>query len=177
MNQTHAHQKHSQANHLQYLPITLVSLSIIMMVISVGLIKHYLGPAYFAISGKPLEWSLPKPAVQAVALPSFTTSQSISSASLTPGSTLSINISATSDRQVDAIVQAWVTSPKHKQVWRSAADKVTSFTAGQSVALRYAYPLPATLRPGTYKVSLRITSTDGFTDYAVKEDYAEFTVQ
>jgi hypothetical protein len=144
---------------------------------SLALVWHYWDPAYFALAGKPFGEHSHHPAPAAMILPTFTTTQSLSALTVGAGDNQTISISAVSNQTVTAQVKAWITSPKHKQVWRSPDDHVTNFTAGQPSQFAFHYTIPAALPPGQYQVSFTISSPDDFTDYVVNESFAEFTIQ
>jgi hypothetical protein len=166
--------------HPKVMPFTLFTFAGVLIVVSFYLVWRFGSAAYFAATGRP--WHLldarPK-ASPTVIVPTFTTSQAISSASPARGTDLTITITATASQTVKGQVQAWIISPgpAQKQIWRSSATAVTNFPAGKAVTTTYQAPLAASLKPGIYRVSLLINSTNTYSDYAVKEDFAEFTLQ
>ena len=172
------HARRYSPHRMALLPSVLFALSFVMIAVAGVLFSHYGPTGYFALTGRPFQWPGVAPAAaRAEQLPVFATTQTISAASLAPGESLTINISATSNKTTSAEVKAWITSPKHKQVWRSLDDKLSSFTAGQAAPQTFAFVLPATLAPGKYHVSFTISSADEYSDFLVKEDFAEFSVK
>lgn len=157
----------------------LFMVSALLVVASAVIMWRFWNPAYFAIMKQPFHWGRPAtpPAADDLQLPGFATSQSIAKSQLAPGDTQTIAISATAKRDTSSQVDAWIMSPKHKQVWRSPNNTITRFPAGQTVFKTYTYTVPTTVPKGQYLVSLILDSPDGHTNYAVQENFAEFTVQ
>jgi hypothetical protein len=156
----------------------LYAASALLLLATVLIFRHFAGPGYFALSGRPWHWPEKHQAAAAPAsLPQFQTTQAIASETLTPGGMQTITISATASSSTPAKLQVWITSPKNKQIWRSPEGEPVSFPAGRPVSNAFSATLPATAPRGTYRVAFLLTSADELTDYAVKPDFAEFTVQ
>lgn len=175
-----ADQYHSQAHKPQpnRLALGLMAGAVVLIAASVVLLVRY-GPAgYFAATGRPWQWPPRAPAAaKAVMYPKFTTTQSIGQPQVSAGGQQTITVTPTSDQTTTAEVHVWVTSPAHKEIWRSPADELTSFVAGKAVVKAFTFTLPATAAPGKYSVSYQLVSQDGYSDYAVNDNFGEFSVQ
>ncbi|HEV2412839.1 MAG TPA: hypothetical protein VGS28_03465 [Candidatus Saccharimonadales bacterium] len=155
----------------------LILLSILLLVIAGYNLERYSGSAYFALTGRPLNldfWSS-KPSFSQ-ALPVFSGTETFGRSTLAPGDTQTITVSATSNTTISAYFEAWITSPKGKQVWKSPMINPVSFKAGKPTTTTYSYALPAGLPPGVYTGSLIINSQDTHTDYLAKENIVRFKV-
>lgn len=157
-----------------------------MLVVGMGLIAAgsynlaIFGPsAYFALFHRPLGSLIGKAEAKAapIATPDFSSTASISGSSFNPGDTVTITVSAKSDIYVSAYMEAWITSPANKQIYRSPSTDLTSFRAGQNQSFTFSYGLSSSLPSGTYRVSELINSEDGKADYFTNENFARFTLK
>lgn len=110
-------------------------------------------------------------------LPTFQVTQHIVAASLDPGETQKVTVTATPDQSLQGYIEVWIKGPANKQVFQSDTNGApTQFTKGTTQSYTYTYTVPKNLPKGTYNVSVIITSADTFTDYYVKPNFATFTV-
>lgn len=176
--------------HQLTFPLIMTGAALVLIIFSVLLLSRFGPTAYFVLTGKPLDLhGSDQPKVHAQSLPHFRLTGSVAKKQLAIGDTQTITITAKADMPTAAIINAWISSPTlHKQVWQSPAGTVIKFPTNKTVVSTYQYAIKPTLPktrsavayilpPGTYKLSAVIVSTDGYTDYAAKENLAEFTVQ
>jgi hypothetical protein len=155
----------------------LYSASVLLLGASVVMLYLYGGLAYYLTFHRPLGFSLPK-AYHAPAQPGFEVVSHIDSTALFAGETQHIHLAVTPRANAAGYIEVWVESPANKQVFQSdTSGSAVQFKADIAMSQDYRFTVASTWPKGVYKVGEIITSPDQETDYYVRNDMQEFSVQ
>ncbi len=157
--------------------IILYTASVVLLGATVTMLWLYGGLAYYVTFHRPLGFSFPK-TYHAAVLPGFGVVSHIDSAELAAGGIEHIHLTVTPANTSSGYIEVWAESPANTQVYQSNTNGApTQFKQGVAIRDEYTFTVGSTWPQGKYKVGEIITSPDMQTDYYVRPDMQEFSVQ